>query len=144
MQPAAELHESIERLIRHRPTINGVLEMKLPLLPIRSQYRAKRRSCCIVAKSMQLILQNFVGRVWAVNHRPLLVVPDDRRAAQTLEDADLDFLRPKRDQPIESRAEALHCFTRQTDDQIRMNVHARLFRAENESCLRAGRNPAGG
>ena len=84
--------------------ISGVVSTKLPLLAIRSQYRANRRIRCIVAKSIVLRLQHLVRRVRAVDHAPLGVVPHDRRAAQPLEHADLDLLRPQRDQPVEPAA----------------------------------------
>src|SRR4030095_6632277 len=44
----------------------------------------------------ELVLQNLVGRLWAVNHLPLGVVTHDRSAAQALENADLNLLRAKR------------------------------------------------
>ena len=40
--------------LRYAFQINGVLSKKLPLLPTMSQYFAKRRKRCIVAKSMSL------------------------------------------------------------------------------------------
>ena len=36
------------------PQISGVVSMKFPLLPTMSQYRANRRSRCIVEKSISL------------------------------------------------------------------------------------------
>ena len=44
-------------------------------------------------KINELVLQNFVGWMSAVNHLPFGVVPDNWRAAQPFQDADLDFLR---------------------------------------------------
>ena len=51
-------------------------------------------------------------------------MPDNRRAAQPFQDADLDFLRTERDEPVEPGPKTFQCFTGQTDDQIRVDVNA--------------------
>ena len=84
---------------------------------------------------MQLVLQNLVRRLRAVDHLPLGVVPHDRRAAQPLEDADLDLLRPQRDEPVEAAAEALEVFARQADDQVGVDVNAGLRAEEAQVVL---------
>ena len=71
----------------------------------------------------QLVLQNFVGRMRVVNHLPFGVVPDNRRAAQPFQNADLDFLRTERDEPVEPGAKTFQCFTGQPDDQIGVDVN---------------------
>src|SRR5262245_50582068 len=68
--------------------------------------------------------QDFVRGVGAVDHLPGLIMPDDRRAAEALEHADLDFLGVELYQPIESSSEAFHVFTRQADDQIGVHMYA--------------------
>ena len=92
----------------------------------------------------QLVLQNFVGRMRVVNHLPLGVVPDNRRAAQPFEDADLNFLRAERDEPVEAGGKTFQRFAGQADDQIGVDVNAGFARAENGNCPRAARNSAGG
>jgi hypothetical protein len=52
------------------------------------------------------ILKDFVRRMRIVNHLPIGVVANDRRAAQSFEYAHLNFLRGKSDQPIEAICEA--------------------------------------
>ena len=98
---------------RHRSRAAAARLRKLPLLANRSQYRENRRIRCIVAKSISFVCKNFVRRMRAVDHAPFRIVPDDRRAAQPLENAHLNLLRPQRDQPIEPRAEAVDIFARQ-------------------------------
>ena len=63
------------------------------------------------------------------------VVAHDRRAAQALEDADLDFLRAQRDEPVEAGGEALQRFAGQADDQVGVDVDAGLRRAGSAGCL---------
>ena len=70
--------------------------------------------------------QHLVRRVRAVDHAPLGVVADDRRAAQPLEDADLDLLRAERDEPVEPGGEAGEVLARQAGDQVGVDVYARL------------------
>ena len=92
----------------------------------------------------QLVLQNFVGRMRVVNHLPFRIVPDNGRAAQAFQNADLDFLRAERDEPVKAGGETFHRFTGQADNQIGVNVDARFRSAENENCPRAVRNSAAG
>jgi len=80
----------------------------------------------------ELVLQNFVGRLRIVNHPPIGVVPDNRRAAQPLQDADLDFLRAERDEPVKAGGKAFDDFARQTDDQIGVDVNAGFAAEEME------------
>jgi hypothetical protein len=70
-----------------------------------------------------------------ITHLPFGVVADDGRAAQSLENADLNFLRPERDEPIETRAEALHVFAGQADDEIGVDMDARRAAQEVEVIL---------
>ena len=74
----------------------------------------------------QLILQDFIRWLRLVFHLPLLVVSHNRRASQPFQNANLDFLRPKRNEPVEARAKALQVFTGQTGDEIGMNMNASL------------------
>src|SRR5204863_6496415 len=60
------------------------------------------------------------------------IVADDGRAAQALEDAHLDFLRSERDQAVEARTEAFHGLTRQPDDEVGVDMDARLRAEEME------------
>ena len=91
----------------------------------------------------QPVLQDFVGRVRVIDHLPFGVVPDDRRAAQPLEDAHLDFLRAERDQAVEARGKTLQALARQAGDQIGVDVDAGFARAGSGDCPPAARNPAG-
>ncbi len=50
-----------------------------------------------------------------------LGMPRDRRAAQALENPDLDFVRAKRVQAVESPAKARQVLAGQAGDQVRMN-----------------------
>ena len=72
----------------------------------------------------QLVLQNFVGRMRIVNHLPFGVVPDNRRAAQPFQNADLDFLRAERDEPVEAGGKTFQRFAGQADNQIGVDVNA--------------------
>jgi len=59
-----------------------------------------------------------------VNHLPFGVVPDNRRAAQSFEDAHLNFLRTECDKPAEPGGKALQRFAGQPHNQIRMDMDA--------------------
>src|SRR5439155_25955689 len=72
----------------------------------------------------ELVLQNLIGRVWIIGHLPFEVVAHNRCAAQTLEEADLDFLRPKGYQPIETRGKTLQALAGQACNQIGMDINA--------------------
>ena len=72
----------------------------------------------------QPVLEDFVRRIRAVNHLPFGVMPDNGRAAEPFQDADLDFLRLEGDQPIKARGKTVQSFTGQTRNQIRMEVNA--------------------
>ena len=52
---------------------------------------------------------------------------DDRRAAQALEDADLDLVRLERDQPVEAARETGDVLARQAGDQVDVQVHVRVL-----------------
>ena len=60
----------------------------------------------------------------AVDHAPLGVVPHDRRATQTFQNADLNFLRPPGIKAIEAAAKSREVFAGQADDEVGVNVHA--------------------
>ena len=62
---------------------------------------------------------------------------DDGRAAQALEDADLDLLRAQRDEPVEAAAEALQIFARQADDEIGVDVDAGVLAEKAQVVLEA-------
>jgi hypothetical protein len=82
--------------------------------------------------------EHLVGRVGRVDHDPLAVVPHDRRAAEALEHADLDLLGPEPDQAVEPRAEGVHVFARQTDDEVGVDVYAGLGAEPSEVLLHFG------
>src|SRR5437870_3140516 len=69
-----------------------------------------------------------------VDHLPFGVVADNGSAPQPLQDAYLDFLRTQRHKPIESRSETFQCFSRQSHDQIRVNVNT-CFIAEKSKVV---------
>src|SRR5436190_21242969 len=54
-------------------------------------------------------------------------MPDNRRASEALENSHLNLLWTHGDEPIESARKTLETLTRQSDDQIRMNVHTRVL-----------------
>jgi hypothetical protein len=45
-----------------------------------------------------------------IGHQPFGVVPGESRAAEPLENADLNFMRAERDEPVESSRKALQRF----------------------------------
>ncbi len=61
----------------------------------------------------------------------------DRSAAQPLQYADLDFVRPQRVQPVEAAPEALHVFTGQTGDEIDVHQRAGALAQPHEIGFRA-------
>ena len=89
-------------------------------------------------------LQHFVRRVRAVDHAPLAIVADDRRAAQAFQNADLDFLRAELDQPVEAAAEARHVFAGQARDEVGVNVDAAVLPQPAEIVGEAFRSFAAG
>src|SRR3954449_4639052 len=68
----------------------------------------------------------------AVNHAPIVIVADDWGAPKSLEDPDLDLLRPECDQAVEAGGETFHIFSRKPDDQVGVDVDAGLFAEEAE------------
>jgi hypothetical protein len=54
-------------------------------------------------------------------------VADDRRAAQALEDAELDLVRLQRPQLVEAFGKALHRLAGQAGDQVDVHVGVRLL-----------------
>ena len=103
---------------------SGVPSTKFPLLPIKSQNAREAPHALHVREVDQLVLQDLVGRLRAVDHLPLRVVPHDGRAAEALQNADLNLLRTERDEPIKPAAKALHVLPRQADDEVRVHVDA--------------------
>ncbi len=75
---------------------------------------------------------------------PFRVVPDDRRAAQSFQDADLDFLRAERDELVKTGGETFHGFAGQPGNQIRVDVNTRFRAAKNVNFPPAARNFAAG
>ena len=63
-----------------------------------------------------------VGRLGRVNHAVRRAVAGNRRAAQTLQDAELDLMRTNRQQPVKTVGKTLQRFPRQAKDQIDMQV----------------------
>ena len=59
-------------------------------------------------------------------------MPDNRRAAQPLQNAHLDFLRPKGEQSIKPCRESLHVSPGRPGDQIGVDMHACLPAKETE------------
>ena len=51
-------------------------------------------------------------------------MPHDGRAAQAFQDADLDFLRPERDEAVKAGGETFERFAGQSYDQVGVNMHA--------------------
>src|SRR5437773_3313181 len=70
------------------------------------------------------VLQDFVGRIRAIDHPPCRVMTSDWCAAQPLQNPDLNLLRMESEQTIESRGKAFQRFARQSDNQIGVNVNA--------------------
>ena len=60
--------------------------------------------------------------MWTVSHLPFVIVPNDGRSPQSLENSHLYFMRRQLNQSVKSRGEAFQRLTRQSDDQIRMNM----------------------
>ena len=79
-------------------------------------------------KINQLVLQNLIRRMGVVNHLPFGVMPDDGRAAQPFQNADLDFLRAERDEFVKAGGKTFQRFARQADNQIGVDVDAVSFR----------------
>src|SRR5439155_25218714 len=73
---------------------------------------------------------DLVRRVRAVDHAERRVVTHDRRPTQTLEQSDLNLLRPQDHQPVEAGGEAVDVLPRQADDQVRVYVNARVLAQE--------------
>ena len=71
-------------------------------------------------------LQHLVRRRRVVDHAELRGVPRDRRAAQPLQDADLDLVRLQRDQPVEAGGERRQVLARQAGDQVDVQVRLRV------------------
>ena len=86
----------------------------------------------------QFVLQNFIGRMRVVDHLPFGIVPDDGRAAETFEDADLDFLRIEGDETIESGGKIFDAFAGQANDEVGVDMNACLLAQEMEIVLEAG------
>ena len=55
-------------------------------------------------------------------HTERIGVADDRRAAQALEDAELDFMRANRQQPVKTFGKTLQRFARKAKNQVDMQV----------------------
>ena len=83
---------------------------------------ARRRQTLHGGEIEQLVLQNLIRRICAVNHQPFAVVPDNRRAPQSCQDANLDFLRAERDKFVKTGGKTFERFARQPDDQICVDV----------------------
>ena len=79
--------------------------------------------------------QDFVGRVVAVDHAPGFVVSDDGRASESLEDADLDFLRLQVDEAIKALRETFDRLAGQANDQVRVNMNAGVIAEPAEVVL---------
>ena len=77
-------------------------------------------------------MENFVGRLRIVNHLPFGVVPDNRRAAQPLQDANLDFLRAERDELVEAGGKTFDGLAGQAGNQISVDVDAGFCTEEME------------
>ena len=59
-------------------------------------------------------------------------MPDNRRAAQPFQNADLNFLRTERDEPVEAGGKTFERFAGQPDDQIGVDMDAGFAAQEME------------
>src|SRR5438132_10671030 len=110
IEPVAELENAIERRCprpQHRQRIG-----KVPAVGIQIPVATEAAQSLNRRKIHQLGLENLIRRIRAIDHAPGGVVAHDRRAAQALEDADLNLLWAQGDEPIESAPEAGEVFTR--------------------------------
>src|SRR5687767_9925504 len=76
--------------------------------------------------------QQFVRRRRVILHLPLFIVPDNGRAAQTFQNADLNFLRPESNKLVKSAPETREILTGQADNEIGVDVNAGLPAQEAE------------
>jgi len=74
----------------------------------------------------QFILQYFIRRLGIVGHLPFLIVPNDWRPTEALQNSHLNFLRTKCDQAVKSSSEAFHRFAGKPGDQIGVDMDAGL------------------
>ena len=77
-----------------------------------------------VSEIHQARAEDFIGRSRVVDHGPLGIVSDDRGSTEPLEDADLDFLRPKCEKAVEALAETVEVLTGQAGDEVGMDMDA--------------------
>ena len=89
------------------------------------------------------VLENLVRRLRIVNHLPLGGMAGNGRAAETFQNADLDFVRLERDEPVEPGGKAVERFARQADDEVGVDVDAGVRGANGDSprlsrCLGGG------
>ena len=70
------------------------------------------------------VLEDFVGRVWIVEHLVFVVVLGDGGSAESFEDADLDFVWAQGNEPVEAGSEAVECFAGEADDEVGVDVDA--------------------
>src|SRR5262249_17831599 len=85
----------------------------------------------------QLILQDFVGWMRIIGHLPFSIVSNDWCAAQPLEQAHLNLLRPKRNEPVETCSKTIERLSRQTHNEISMDVHARMLAEKSQIVLQS-------
>jgi len=84
------------------------------------------------------ILEDFVGRTGIVTHGPVGVVTGETGAAESFENAELDFLGTEREEAVEAVGEGVEGFAGQTGDEIGMNVDASPFAKEAEVVFETG------
>lgn len=89
-------------------------------------------------KIEEFVLQDFVGRMRAVNHLPFGIVPDNGGPAKAFEDADLNLLGAEGDEAVEAGAERGKRFAGKADDQISVHMDAGALTKKAEVVGQAG------
>ena len=82
------------------------------------------------------VLQDGVGRLRVVGHGKVCRVPRYGRAAQALEDAELDLVRGQRVQAVEAMGKTLQRFAGQAEDEVGVHVGVALAHQPAAGCRR--------
>ena len=115
--PVRERHEAGKRCIaqHHRQRIRKTAGVRHHVPVTRKTHQTLH-----VSERNVAVFQNRVRRLRIETQRVFIGMADDRRAAQTLQNTELNFMRPDCDQMIKAFTKTFHGFTRQTGNQIHM------------------------
>ena len=84
------------------------------------------------------VVDDVIRRLWVVVHAKFRRMPCDRRAAQAFQNAELNFMRTPGVEFVKALREAVHRLTRQSGDQVNMQMRVAVLAQPPNIFLRFG------